>query len=192
MTLHEKPTTPFDIRYWQKWLFRMSFTFTQDFPGQKADFPSPYDSYGFAGKIKAKEAYNRPINLNSRICFADTDIPSRRKLPSRTRLNDLWYFRTTVKIMPTANSATESGEYAGTRTTLIPKSFAFAMSTLLNPAHLNAMYLTPFSDNASRTLRGEQCVLDYIGKQTYLSIYSVVHKYTHSFMPWSQSCRLDI
>ena len=64
--------------------------------------------------------------------------PSRRKFPSRTRLYALWYLRTTVMIIPTVNSATASGEYAGTRATWILYLAAANRSMLLWPAHRRA------------------------------------------------------
>ena len=39
--------------------------------------------------------------------------PSSRKLPSRTRLYALWYLRTTVRSMPTVNSATAAEQVRG-------------------------------------------------------------------------------
>ena len=51
----------------------------------------------------------------------------------------------------TACSATECGEYAGTRTTFMPASAAALRSTLLNPAQRKAMSLTPFSFRESIT-----------------------------------------
>ncbi|AAC96422.1 hypothetical protein PBCV1_a054L [Paramecium bursaria Chlorella virus 1] len=50
-----------------------------------------------------------------------------------------------------ASSATERGEYAGTRYTLKPSSFAYSISSLSNPAHRRVIEDTPQFFRMSRT-----------------------------------------
>ena len=57
--------------------------------------------------------------------------PSSEKLRSRTRLCARWILRLRLSISASVCSATAFGEYAGTRTTVIPRRSAAPTSTLL-------------------------------------------------------------
>ena len=84
----------------------------EDFACEQTDAASANQADGFEVEVKAHKTYG---NLSDRGLYGERERknvaePVNVKSPSLTRLYDLWYLRTVVRMRPTVNSATAWGE----------------------------------------------------------------------------------
>jgi hypothetical protein len=84
----------------------------EDFACEQTDAASANQADGFEVEVEAHEACGNLSDrgLDGGMERKDEKEPVNVKSPSLTRLYDLWYLRTVVRMRPTVNSATAWGE----------------------------------------------------------------------------------